>query len=48
MQVSQKVNETMCNERKIKDITSASKKTLEMGLLPCRKKITSLISNLLN
>ena len=38
IQVPQKIAETTCKIRKIKDITSVLKEAREMELLPCRKK----------
>ena len=38
IQVPQKITETTCKKRKIKDITSVLKEAREMELPPCRKK----------
>ena len=38
IQVPQKITETMCENRKIKDITSVLKEARKMELPPCRKK----------
>ena len=47
IQVPQKITETACKKRKIKDITSVLKEAREMELPPCRKKPKCLILNLL-
>ena len=44
IQVPQKITETTCKNRKIKDITSVLKEAREMELPPCRTKTRNVLS----